>query len=380
MAVVRGLRVDGAAQVQLVDDVGRLEAEHAVDRAQDARRRHRLGVERVEVHADRIGVADGVGELQLAACGEAGRHDVLRHPAAHVGGAAVDLRRILARERAAAVPAHAAVAVDDDLAAGEAGVALRAADDEAAGGIDEELRLVGQQALGQHLPDDVLDAELLDVGVLGVGGVLRGNDHVRDGDRLAVLVDDRHLRLGVGTQPRARAALADLRELAAEAVREHDRRRHQLGRVVAGVAEHQALVAGALLGGLLALGLAGIDALGDVGRLLGHQQVDEHLVGVEHVVVVDVADFADRRPGDLLEVELRFRRDFAADHDHVRLDERLTGDPAVLVDGEAGVEHRVGNRVGDLVRMAFADGLRREDESIGHNAPTKKPAQSRAAT
>ena len=102
-------------------------------------------------------------------------------------------------------------------------------------------------------------------------------------------------------------------QLAAEAVREHDRRRHQLGRLVAGVAEHQALVAGALLGGLLALGLARVDALRDVGRLLRHQQVDEHLVGVEHVVVVDVADLADRLARDLLEVELGLGRDLAAD-------------------------------------------------------------------
>ena len=86
-----------------------------------------------------------------------------------------------------------------------------------------------------------------------------------------------------------------LRELAAEAMREHDRRRHQLGRLVAGVAEHQSLIAGALLGGLLALGLLGIDALRDVGRLLRDQHVHEHLVRVEHVIVVDVADLADGR-------------------------------------------------------------------------------------
>jgi hypothetical protein len=101
---------------------------------------------------------------------------------------------------------------------------------------------------------------------------------------------------------------------------------------------------------------------------------------VEDVVVVHVADLADRGARDLLEVELGLGGDLAADDDHVRLDERLTGDAAVLVLRQAGVEHRIGNRVGDLVRMAFADGLRREDESIGHNAPTKKPAQSRAAT
>ena len=82
-------------------------------------------------------------------------------------------------------------------------------------------------------------------------------------DRLAVLVAQRDLALGVGPEAAARApewrasasALEDL-------VGVVDRRRHQLGRLVAGVAEHDALVAGALV-----LVAGGIDALGDVGRL-----------------------------------------------------------------------------------------------------------------
>ena len=153
--------------------------------------------------------------------------------------------------------------------------------------------------------------------------VLRGDDDVGDADGLVVLVDHRHLRLGVGTQPRHTAALADARQLAAEAMREHDRRRHELGRLVAGVAEHQPLIAGALLGGLLARGLAGVDALGDVGRLLRHQHVDEHLVRVEDVIVVDVADLADGLARDLHEVELGLGRDLAADDHDVRLHDRF---------------------------------------------------------
>ena len=83
-------------------------------------------------------MTDGVGKLDFAARRESGGDDVLRHPAAHVSGAAIDLARVLAGKCAAAVTTHAAVAIDDDLAAGETGVALRSADDEAAGRIDEE--------------------------------------------------------------------------------------------------------------------------------------------------------------------------------------------------------------------------------------------------
>jgi hypothetical protein len=52
-------------------------------------------------------------------------------------------------------------------------------------------------------------------------------------------------------------------------VRIVDRRRHQLRRLAAGIAEHDALVAGALV-----LVAGGVDALGDVGRLAVQQHVD----------------------------------------------------------------------------------------------------------
>src|SRR5262249_43903299 len=158
---------------------------------------------------------------------------------------AIDLGRILAAERAAAVAAHAAVAVDDDLAAGQAGVALRSADDEAAGGIDEELGVLRQEVLRQNFFDDLFNAEILDGRMLDVVGVLGGDDAVGDFNRLIVFVTDGNLALGVGAKPLHLAALADLGEGAAELMGIHDRRGHELGSFVAGVTEHEALVAGA---------------------------------------------------------------------------------------------------------------------------------------
>ena len=209
--------------------------------------------------------------------------------------------------------------------------------------------------------------EFFNLRVLDIRGVLRGNDDVGNSHRLVVFINDRDLRLRVGPQPgRAFAALADLRQFAAEPVREHDRRGHQLRRFIRRVTEHQALVAGALLGSLLALGLARVHALGDVGRLLRHDDVDEHLVRVKHVVVVDVADFADglARDGDV--IELRLGGDFTADDGDVGLDVTFAGDAAEFVLRETGVQHGIGNGVGDLVRMAFADGLRRKDIVFAH--------------
>ena len=56
----------------------------------------------------------------------------------------------LPRERAAAVAGHAAVGVDDDLAAGEPAVGVRAAELEVAGRVDEDLEVVVVELLGQR--------------------------------------------------------------------------------------------------------------------------------------------------------------------------------------------------------------------------------------
>ena len=86
--------------------------------------------------------------------GEARGDDVLGDPAHRVRGRAVDLGRVLAGEGAAAVAGHAAVGVDDDLAAGQTGVAHRAADLEAAGGVDQQAVALGVQldAVVEELP------------------------------------------------------------------------------------------------------------------------------------------------------------------------------------------------------------------------------------
>ena len=127
------------------------------------------------LHADRgrLRDADRVGDLDFAAVREAGRDDVLRDVARGIRGGPVDLRWILAGERAAAMTRHAAVRVDDDLAPGQAAVADRAADDEIAGRVDVKLRLRRDPVLRQHLLDHELHDRFAQVRVLDVRCVLR---------------------------------------------------------------------------------------------------------------------------------------------------------------------------------------------------------------
>ena len=117
VAVRRGLSEDRLAQVQRAHDRRRAQVERLGDGAGDALDRNRLGAERLDGDVHRPRHADGVGELDLAARGQAGRDDILGHPARRVRRRAVDLGRVLAAEGAAAVAGHTAVGVDDDLAA-----------------------------------------------------------------------------------------------------------------------------------------------------------------------------------------------------------------------------------------------------------------------
>ena len=83
--------------------------------------------------------------------------------------------------------------------------------------------------------------------------------------------------------------------------------REQLGRLVCGVAEHYALVAGTELLELLFV----VEALGDVGGLLLDSDEDVAGLVIEALGAVVVADVLDRSPDDLLVVEGGFGGDLA---------------------------------------------------------------------
>jgi hypothetical protein len=106
--------------------------------------------------------------------------------------------------------------------------------------------------------------------------VLRRDEDALDLDRplVAVLVDlvaNSHLRLSIGPQIRELTDLAHLRKPLGDLVGEHDRQRHQFGRLARRVAEHHPLVARAdaierIVVARVVLNLVrGVHTLGDVG-------------------------------------------------------------------------------------------------------------------
>ena len=183
---------------------------------------------------------------------------------------------------------HAAVRVDDDLAAGEAAVGVRATELEVAGRVAEHVEVVVGELRGQQRPDDVLEERGLQLGVdvdarSGLGGDQHGGEPLRD----VVLVLDGDLGLAVGTQVVDQPRLANFGEPLREPVREPDRHRHEVVGVVARVAEHHPLVAGTDL--VVQVAGAGlqlarlVDAHRDVGRLLVDRGHHAARVGIEPV-------------------------------------------------------------------------------------------------
>ena len=153
--------------------------------------------------------------------------------------------------------------------------------------------------------------------------------------------------------------------------------RHEVGRLVAGEAEHHPLVAGshpvervdpapAALQGV-------VHSLGDVRRLPVDGHDNPAGVAVEAVGFPVVADLADRLSGDPGNVDIARGGDLSGHDDEPGGEQRLTGDPGLAVLPQDGVEDGVGDLVGHLVGMAFGDGLRGKGEASVH--VTKPPAQ-----
>ncbi len=151
--------------------------------------------------------------------------------------------------------------------------------------------------------------------------------------------------------------------LLGHAVRKVDRQRHEHIGLVAGVAEHHALVACALRVELVLLGLTrsdlfrGRDALRDVGRLLIEGDHDAAGVAVVPERLVVVADLVDRAPNGAGDVDVGLGGDFASDDGKTGGDERFARHPAHRILRQHLVEDGVGNLVGHLVGMALRNTL-----------------------
>ena len=216
-------------------------------------------------------------------------------------------------------------------------------------------------------------AELVEAGALGV---LAGNDDGLDRDRAVAFVADGDLGLAVRAEVGQFAVLADLGEAFGEPVREPDRDRHVGGGLVAGVAEHEALVAGALEVVVIFLasfaGFEGVeDAAGDVVGLLADGHGHAAAGAVEAVGRGVVADAEDGLPDDLRDLDVGVRGDLAGHVDQAGGGQGLHRDPGLGVLGQQGVQDRIADLVTDLVRVPLGHRLGREQPERSGRGPVE---------
>ena len=366
MAVARSRRVDGRAQLEHFDQAVGREVEVGADDLGEERVVDRPRSLRIDEHRDWLGHADRVGDLHFAHARELGRDDVLGDVARHVRRAAVDLRGILAAEGAAAVTTATAVGVDDDLATSQSAVAVRPADLELASRVHEDLHAV-MPPLAQDRLDDRFSHGLLEFGLLLLAVPLRAmlrREHNRvDLGCVEAVVFDGDLALRVRTDAGDDPLAADLSLALDEAVRQVDRQRHETVGLLAGEAEHHALIAGALR--LLRLAH---HAARDVGRLLVQQVDHAAAVAIEAHRRVVVTDPQDRVAHGLLDVELLLG--VVVELDLARNDrlrgghQRLARATAFGIMVKDQVEHGVRNRIGNLVGVAHRNAFRGEQVAL----------------
>ena len=130
---------------------------------------------------------------------------------------------------------------------------------------------------------------------------------------------------------------------------------HQGVGLVAGEAEHHALVAGAGVAGQV---VGAVHAHGDVAGLLVDGGEDGAGVAVEAGRGAVVADAPQGLSGHGGDVHIALGGDFAHDQHHAGGGGALAGHPRHGILGQNGVQDAVGNLVTDLVGMTFRDGFR----------------------
>ena len=352
MAVSGGALVDRLVQTEQFADTARAEIGNLVQGLLEPALGDRPRAGEIDIERQRLGYADCVGQLNGAPLGKLRGNDILGKVARRIGSGTVDLGRVLAGKGAAAVGRRAAIGVDNDLAAGQTGIAVGPADDEAAGRIDVELVVRAHPAFGQHFfdirPDDgpdVLLRQALDM--------LGGNHDRRGPHRLAAFIFKGYLALGVGASsgclPAWRASAMSCRIL----MRKVDRRRHENIGLAAGITEHYALIAGPFV-----LVAGGIDTHRDVGRLVMNQDIDLGVLPMEPVLLVaDLANAATSRLFEHLMGHMIRSAHLAGEHHLVGRGQRFDRNPRIRVGGQISVDDGIGNAVAHLVGMTLRHGL-----------------------
>ena len=174
-----------------------------------------------------------------------------------------------------------------------------------------------------------------------------GGDHHRVHPQGAVLsvILHRDLGLAIRAQVVHQSLLADLGQTAGQPLGQRDGQRHQLGGLVAGVAEHHALVPSPVVQAVVLGALLGLQTLvhahGDVGGLLIDGGDHRACVTIKAELGPVIADLLHNLSGDLWDVHITGGSDLPHHVDQAGGRRGLTGHPGVRVLGQDGVQYRI---------------------------------------
>ena len=145
-------------------------------------------------------------------------------------------------------------------------------------------------------------------------------------------------------------------------MRQRDGQGHQLRGLVAGVAEHHALIAGAVVQTVVRLALLDLQTLvhahGNIAGLLVNVGDDAAGIAVKAVLGAVVADVADDLPRDLGDIHIAVGGDLAHDVYQTSGRRGFAGYAAIGILGQNGVQYGIGDLIADLVGMTLGHGFR----------------------
>src|SRR3989344_1757752 len=327
VAVRRRLPIDGAAQVEPLDNRAGTEVEVLVYNLGEI-----FAVAVVGFYHHRFRAAYCICDRDEHLFPVAIRDEVLGGEAAHVSGGAVDFCRILAGECAAAVRDEAAVRIHLNFPSRQTRVGLEAALHEFARGVHQYFDVID---CSEHRLEQVFNER-------GAYFFLRDFFCVlcraqRRDDAFAIA--DCYLRLPIGPYPRECPAPTQLLKIAGELVREHDAKRKEFRRLIGRVAVHDALITRAF----------SIDPHGDIGGLLGDRD--------EHFQIVLIADVRIHSTADFFVIDFPACRHFTAYHERAVAAKRLDGHTRLRVLHKNGIKYRVRYLVAHFVGVTGCNAL-----------------------
>ena len=224
-----------------------------------------------------------------------------------------------------------AIGVDDNFATGQTTVTMRTANHKPSSRVDQITDLAFDQVTWQNRLNHFFDHGFAQGLERDIGRMLGRQHNGINRNRPPIDVAQSDLALGIRTQPGQTAVAAQIGLTLDQPMREVDRRRHEFGCLIAGVAKHQALIASTLIEIVV---MRPIHTTRDIGTLLVVCNQHRTAAIVDAVLGIVITNAANRIPSHVDVIDLGVRRDFTRQNHQASITQGLGGDARIGVLGQ----------------------------------------------